>query len=331
MPESPEALLETALNAGTRADHYENLVRPRFMIAGATPAEPSRALAEFNAGACLLAGAREFLPAGERQRHQRVDDLARFIEGAEVQITGKSPVRRIAATMRGIFVFQPADIDWLLDNRRDFLRQTIPVGTDVLPVDRGLDWDLAAGFRRRFARAAVHTLACRRAVAPSAAGFSQSMARAEYQAARLEFLMESTACPPAIATLPDLAAWTLLRLWDRFPEQQVVKLALSAARDIRDRSIRMFLAHDQAGESRQRLEAGLKMVQRLIEKGPLKRRELVRGFADQRLELHQPVIDVLLNAGIIAEDADRLLRIGHVPVSNLTANQFITPPIGYDR
>ena len=321
---TPIDMLGLAAASGTRADHYENLVRPRFMIRDGTPNNLAKTLADFNHGTCLAACTPVLLSNDDRQRQKRVDDLAQFLGGSDVEVTSKSSVKRVTATMRGILTFTPTDLKWLLDHRRDFLDQLVLVSADAPAAAQPFDESRASAFQARFRSSATHILACRRAGSPYGLKFNQQAARAEFLASRLSFIIESAACPPAITTLPDLAAWTLLSLsGGNPPEHQIVRQAMTCARDIRDQAIRMLKAHDQARAARQRLEHGLKMVARLQDKGPVKRRELVRGFSDQRLEIHEPVIQTLICCKVMKEDSDRRLDLGPVPASRLTADDFI--------
>ena len=65
------------------------------------------------------------------------------------------------------------------------------------------------------------------------------------------------------------------------------------------------------------------MVARLASNGPSKRRALVRGFDNQALHLHEPIIAVLIARGVVIERPDRTLEVGTVPVSRLALNNFL--------
>lgn len=319
-----QGMLNEALKSGTRADHYENLVRPRFMICGGTLPDPEKSLGDFHHATCLAAVCNQHLPSDDRARRQRVDELDQFLDGSEVRVKGKSAVNQVTATLRGIFTFGSSDINWLLDHRRDFLDKFILVGTDARSADQPYDETRAHDFYRRFRQAALHILACRRASASSSAYFTQAQARAEFMSARHSFILESGAYSVAITTLPDLAAWTLLQLAGRNPpEHLIVREAMSTAREVRDRALRTIRLHDQARESRQKLELGSKIVERLRAKGPVKRRELMRGFNNQRLETQEPIIQNLIANQVVKEDSERRLELGPVPFSRLTAADFL--------
>ena len=102
-----------------------------------------------------------------------------------------------------------------------------------------------------------------------------------------------------------------------------VAIVFASARRLLADAVRLFMEHDQFALGERRLAVARKLVARLANIGPCKRRALVRGLDQQSLHLHEPVISALVSLGIITEDAKRLLQMGRVPIHQLTSNNLI--------
>ena len=328
----PEQQLDQAMEISPKTVKYQALVKPRFMIYGPTPANPAKVLVECHCGLGFCVGGVEALPAGT-QRNRRVDELLKFIRGAETSSPAARNQTKISIeTVRlcGIFMFQTPHFAWLVDQRRDFLCHAIPVGSSpASEQEPAVDETRADGFRRLFDQTAVHVLALRRAFAGAQGWFRRNDAATEFARQQRTFLRQLQQQPDAyrideIAALPAVMAWALLMLGGRQDlDQYVLETAFEAARRVNEDAVRMIRIHEQSAISEQRLATARKLVERLARLGSCKRRELVRGFKQQSLGFHEPVLQVLLNIGIFVESPGRVLSLGQVPAAQLDRQKFI--------
>jgi len=324
---SPDMRLLRMLQHGDRARLRDNLLRPVFMVDSLPSGPLDPLLRNCNHGACFLAGAVEMLPPGPGRRNQRIDEFIRFMDGAITE-SRRAPTERLRqVTLNGVFLFGQADIRWLLEHRRDFLRRLVPVFSAPPGPDDPirLDPDKAHTFEKAFIKAAVLVLAQRRAHAPSVAAFRSDGAARDFRLRRRRHLLQSANAPADCTALPDLLMWFLLWLAPKAAEEELVGLAIDTAATLHRSACRAYVQQADRQAGLKRRSNALKMLDRIVRHGPMKRRELVRIFDRQKLTFHAPVIDALLAGGFLREDGDRMLHLGPVPSSRLTADQLLLP------
>jgi hypothetical protein len=314
---------------------HEGITHPRLMMEGSPPADLAQALGSYHFGRAFLAGGVEQLPRDPRRRDQRLDQIATCVRGVEIATSAKSrsPHERVTASLRGILMIPDAQFGELLETRRDFLALFVPVASDpsaLLPSQ--VDPAEVAGFHRMFSREAHRLIATRRAFAGAHGRICDPDWLAYFMGLRRDFLRECAALPaeirtPAIISLPDLVTWTLVRLFDgKLTDDIICTQAFATARHLRDRAMRIYLAHDNARDAAKRKQLAERLIRRLLQVGPCKRRKLVRGSDDMRLLVHEPVISTLIQIGVFVETEDKVLTIGRVPTKSLPPTLFIETP-----
>jgi hypothetical protein len=115
------------------------------------------------------------------------------------------------------------------------------------------------------------------------------------------------------AELPTAIAWLIGQLHpNKGVDQMIVNLAVKCARILWGRHCKLLTEirgrHQQSAEQRH----AEKILERVAKCGALTPRELVRGFDDQRLATHGPVIHGLLERGMLVTCANRL-SLGPAP------------------
>jgi len=137
----------------------------------------------------------------------------------------------------------------------------------------------------------------------------------EFISRRLKFQAEVEAAGEpvlrALASLPTVLAWGIARMLSTGSDEQIDKAIIGHA-IIHSRHVLVQMRGRIAEiRDRQRRAAvdrhAARMLDRLRVRGPLTRRELVRGFDCQRSEVHEPVIRSLIEQGLVREDGRRLL------------------------
>lgn len=325
--------LEGDAQISAQSIRYECLARARFILAGHIPPSLIRALSDFHYGHGLLGGAVENLPREKSKRHQRLDEILRCFGGAEAATSGKGKSAKItpeSVCMKGVILFPADQFDWLATARRDFLSHTIPVAS--LPLSANLasvDEIRAVGFVRLFQGVAKHALASRRAHSPVIINFHSDAAVVEFLARQRTFLRELQAIPENLrvssaAALPVTLTWALLLLAGK-PDLDAYALeaAFTAARNIVKDARDLFVGYDQRTTGEKRLKNVRKLHKRLAQHGPLPRWQLLRGLDQQGLQIHAPVLRVLIEFGVFRQDDNNLLHLGTVPLHQITAQHLI--------
>ncbi len=333
---SAESRLERDTEIRSQSVLYDSLTRPRVVLSGSLPPDLPRALAECHGGVGFAAGAVESLPASTSKRNARINQILAAQRGIMVERSSRdnrTKVTQEIAQLAGILRFPKPDFSWLVGDRRDFLTSAIPIASALGDDDEAVvDEYKAAGFQDHFGKMAVRTLACRRSRICVSAAFGSDEVIIEFMRLQRAFQRAIHDSPEncrvhCIAGLPAAIAWSLLLLAgnDRL-DDYILHAAFDASRRVHADCIRLFLEHDQAALAERRLVVARKLVLRLVSIGPCKRRVLVRCLDQQALQLHEPVIQVLIGFGIVTEDANRLLRLGGVSIHRLTASNLIQAP-----
>lgn len=331
----PEDEFASDTRIAGRTTRYEALKRPLMMMENSLPADLGKALTTFHFGRAFLAGGVERLPREERRRSQRLDQIARYLQGAEIPPSTKShaPQERLTGSIGGILLLPDFQFEEVYESHRAFLGSLVPVASDpttLLPAR--VDPVEVDAFLRMFSRE-LHTLiASRRAFAAAHGRFVDPEWAARYMATRRDFLRECSTLPgelrsPAIVALPDLIAWALFRLsGGDIAQETVLAWAFATARHLRHRAMCMFQTRDQAREAAKRQKIAERLIRRLLQVGPCKRRKLVRGCDDMRQLVNEPVIRVLVQIGVFVETEDKTLTIGRLPSRSLSPSLFIETP-----
>jgi hypothetical protein len=311
---------------------YEALARARFLVSGRVSKSLASLLTQYHFGHGLLAGATETLHGDGSKRNSRLDEYIRCFAGTEASPAPAAKRHKIASEtvcLKGLLLFPPDQFDWLVTNRRSFLSHAIPVASSP---DAGLDQVdefRAAEFTRNFELTAMHALASRRVHAAVVKHFSTEALLIDFGSKQRAFLRELREIPENLsvtsaASLPVTMAWALLLLAGRRDlDRYIVEKSFASARKVVDDARSLFVRFDQAALGAARLRNARKILNRLAEKGPSPRWDLLRGLDQQSVKIHGPVIRVLIELQIIRQDGDNLLHLGSVPAHRLSVENLI--------
>lgn len=338
MPPSAESCLVNDIQSGYRDRVFENVVRPAMITSGSLPEGLAEQLPDYHGGSMLAAPGHVRLATDPRRRQDRTDELVRFAEGCEVpsiELHRKTPGCSDRVRLCGILAMPSADMRWLLENRRDFYQTFIP----WIPLPRygnatEIDLNKVTGFGRGVARAALLVIARRRAFQCLHAGFEGTADAAGFLLETHSFrrdcaqLGESRPLASPERILPALT-WTSIMLGlAGTAEQSVGSVIRGASRHLAGGAIQFFDQADRDAVASARLRLASKITERLSKKGPVKRRELVRGFTKQSVGLFNPVIHILVTHSVLRENRDGVLELGVVPVSRISRDHFLPSPNG---
>jgi hypothetical protein len=127
---------------------------------------------------------------------------------------------------------------------------------------------------------------------------------------------------PAAGELPGLLCFGLGFLSRKLPAgdfsaKALIAEAFRSARRLARRHCCELSLFINAERVEQQMELALRIVGNLEDKGPLSRRELARGFSEQRWERFAPVVGVLVRFGVLAWREDGKLAAGDAEILEL--------------
>jgi hypothetical protein len=329
-----ETKLRYDLQVPEQSSLYQNLTRPRFLLTGALPATKlAQTLAGCHDGRGFSAGAVVSLPASPAKCAALVGEIRQCIAGTVVALLAKrtpTPITQETVALSGILRMVGADFDRVLADHRELAVIALPIAASAISVDEAeIDDDRARDFLRLVLNTARDALAYRRANTSLNLGFKSGAAEKEFLRCQRAYVRELQQVPEncrvhGAASLPAALAWALLFLeGGEIYNDYVIRTAFAAARKLHADAVGLFHARDNAALAEQQLAMAHKLVDLLTRKGPSKRRELVRCLNNQSLHVHGPVINVLIQLGIVIERQDRVLEVGKVPVNTLAASNLI--------
>lgn len=106
-----------------------------------------------------------------------------------------------------------------------------------------------------------------------------------------------------------------------FAAEDIHRLCLA----LLDDHVRLLGAARKRAELVRRLELAEKLVVRITAKQPVRRRDLIRTFDNQKLERYRPVIDFLVQEGVLVEEPRNVLRLGACKLETLKARWLADP------
>jgi hypothetical protein len=167
---------------------------------------------------------------------------------------------------------------------------------------RGKGLDRRAGFRSDQAATAYHVLLRRHRARVAESG---------------PLLAESARLPAALCWALDLLTAQCRAAEDPVANELWALCAAStAAAQLHRAAADRLLGSRADALLERRMHIVRKLVDRLGEIGPAKRRELLRGLAQQSLAVNGPLIDALIRTGVFHEGEDKVLSLGEVPLAD---------------
>lgn len=318
----------------------------RFVLEGALPAEPVEFLKRCHLYSALSVAEIEKLPVSRRSREARLGRIVRAVSG----------YHRGLISIRGFMRFTREDLDWMLANDRDLIHMTLPFDVQeaprpVPPVDQTDEQPAFARFHEatlrrlidlRFTRAECdadfRSAGARRmhttAPGPTPMDFRSAEAHHWFQKLRERYRSEDylvAHVDKMCLILPDLFAWYALQLAQSagldIDEQELAGHAIAAARRLRRQVAGFYDRHEAVRRARQRLALAPKLVARMRSLNrPCKRRDLARGFDNQRLDRLDPPIDRLVKIGVFSQNAKWLCPGPAWETRILRLEDFMEPP-----
>lgn len=328
---SVEQMLDRDSAGCVQTIDMEKILRPGFLVRGGLRGDPVKLASHCHGGQGFAAGVSVVLPPGGAGRKGVVDSLLAAVRGVEIErrFTSRTALQQELVSLRGIFRLEAPDLDWIIRERRDLARNLLPVTSSPPGDELEVDDYAAARFVHTFNRVATRALACRREGAMLEGNFQSTPAELKFLRLQRLFLSEMQRYPerlrvPALESLPARIAWAMLVIAGHEDiDDNVLQVSFETARELHARLLHQFEVADNEALAIHRLKCARKMVTRVKRLASCSRRDLVRGFDKQGLELHEPVIQSLIAAGVFQESPDGRLSPGSVPVEHLSVENVI--------
>ena len=278
----------------------------RFVLEGALPVKPVEYLKRCHLYSALSVAEIETLPSSHRWREARLCRILAAVRG----------YREGRISIRGFMRFSREDLEWLLANGSSLIVNLLPFEAPEAP--RPLPVDSQGAEKPEFAD--LHQTALRRIVdlrfarAECDVDFRNVQADHRFRKLREGYRSEHRAVAHVDTmslVLPDLFVWYVLQLAESagldIDEQELAGRAIATARRLR-RRVAVF--HDRrkaARHNRERLALATKLVARMRSLDRrCKRRDLARGFDNQRLDRLGPLIDRLVEIRVFSKNGKLL-------------------------
>lgn len=295
-----------------------------FVLEGKVPAKPVKFLKKCHLYSALSVAEIEELPLVDKSRRKRISEIATSMAG---RFRGK-------VTIRGFMRFTNEDLEWMVSNTLLLLTKTLPV--ESLEVCKPVALASKAKvqeFDRLHRTVLRRILELRFSRADCGVDFRCEETGRQFQKLRECYRAEDCAVSHLDRTsviLPDLFVWYLLQLnkseWLEIDEMEIAEHAIAVARRLRRRVAGFYDRQYAVTRARKRLALATKLVARMQRLAkPCTRRELARGFDDQRIEVIGPVIDWLVSLGVFSKTRKQLSLCVNKEPRVLELDDFMEP------
>ncbi len=297
----------------------------RFVLEGALPAKPVEFLKRYHLYNAVSVGEIETLPRSNRSRDSRLSRIYAAVKG----------YRQGRISIRGFMRFSREDLDWMMVNDSNLIDNTLPFDDPEAPrpvplTDHGVEKPEFAGLHQTVLQRIVDL---RFARAECDLDFRSAQAEQRFQKLREAYRAEHYAVAhmgTMTLVLPDLFVWYVLQLAASagldIDEQELAGRAIDTARRMRRRVAGFHDRHEAVKRARECLALATKLVARMRRLGrPCKRRDLVRGFDDQLIDRHGPLIDRLIEIRVFSQNRKWLCPGPVWETQDLRREDFMEP------
>ncbi|WP_193211187.1 hypothetical protein [Luteolibacter marinus] len=139
--------------------------------------------------------------------------------------------------------------------------------------------------------------------------------RHAYREVQLRFLDACDAAKVPCTGLEDLPAimrWTfsLIARSDTPPHEEVAEIIHQLCNGLLRDHVHLLSAAQQRSARARQLALAEKLVGRVSAKQPVRQRDLIRTFDNQKVERYRPVLDLLVELGVLVEEPRNVFRLG---------------------
>lgn len=253
--------------------------------------------------------------------HQMMSQLTALLEGTIVRKRGHSSCQTAKAC--AILALGDTEIECMQASGHELLDRLLwlVAGTAV---DAPADAEASRRFFRSYQQAATVILDTRRQGRAPALRLQDDHAMAEFETELVKYRHELSQLPvnpgSSAQALPQSLLWTMgflrLAVTSSQSDESLVQAAFFCARQLVETHVRELTRKDEANKVEARCDLAEQIVLRLTSK-PVRLRALVRSFDDQRKARFMPVINALMELGVLVRDDESLYHVGSVELTEV--------------
>jgi len=299
----------------------EGITRPAVLLESPLPSRLGKLLQGCHRGHALVIGIPfDSLPSTNKPAKE-LADLLTFMRGTEIEIPQpKYPVAFEHNRAVGIHTILKANPNLL----RQLLHLLAPALEDSVllsntPPEFAISPD-SAYFSTLYSKVISRTIIMRRNSVPMMASFTSPSHACKFQKRFLDHQAACDACDVTIGSsvrnLPLTLAWFLLILREHIrgralpTDDAIIDSVFAASATLLDRHTRAMTDLHHAAQHDELLKRVKDIVRKVAEKQFVTESQLARSFDDQRVGLYRPLVQQLLEQGVLSVTPEAKLRIG---------------------
>ena len=315
--EGGPSLLDRDLDPDPDSRRLKAAIRPSILLESPRLGRLAEALVGCHESTALATGMR--LDALCTSLPGELEELVQLLDGRHLELprhlTGDSVVRAEFAKLHTIFHTDPAVVSSFHSKLAPVLDRCLLVDASP-PADlQEIDFKKVPLFLELHSRNVRHLLECRRRGVPPHSRIWSAQGLAAFARREAIFADECDASDApcvALRQLPELLIWALSRMERgvQKSDEEVIEMAMNACSALlrRHEELRLLFARQEI--RRQEFDLAVKLVAKVEQKQPVKLRELVRSFDNQRSDRYRPVLARLVEAKVLLEGPADVFRSG---------------------
>lgn len=319
---------------------FECLTRPAFLLRDVFGKDLSADLSRCHTGFGFAVSAGTGLNQRPAARNRQITELLRLIHGTQCRPRRKVDLAsegHATVRLRILLSLARDPFDSVLGEVPELLESMIPLSQTVGDPDKAVRRPALTRiqfFHAQFRDAIRDMVSDRRSMETSCHQFRIPEFEELYLVRRAEFLRTIAGAGVMIGgaeRLPATLCWTLLVLTRGSSqadsgkrESWALDLGFETARRLHSEAVGMVRLVRERELARQRSSIARKLHGFVKESGPCKRRVVMRRMDVQSKAVNEPVLQILISGGALAESSDGLLSVGSVPLSRIPPSSFLT-------
>ena len=151
--------------------------------------------------------------------------------------------------------------------------------------------------------------------------------RLDYQAAFLDACDGADVPCAGLEDLPAVLRWTfdMIKRNAAPPDEEVAAIIHRLCIALLDDHVRLLGAAQHRANLVRQLDLAEKLVGRISANQPVRQRDLVRTFDNQKVELYRPVLDLLVKEGVLVEQPRNVFRLGACKLESVRPRWLADP------
>ena len=293
------------------------VLRPGFVIENTSTSKLQDLVAGCHDSTARLPGfpLAYLLRGGERA----FEEFFSLVAGRDLELPGRVIGNSLAQSERGeircILTADPSEIAGAVETFPGFANRVVLVNAGRPPAPSSWDEQKVATFQHLFDRQAQMLTSKRRLghyVEFQPWSPEGRRVRLDNQDAFLRACDAAEVSCTGLEDLPAVLRWAfdLITPTGTSAHEEVAAIIHRLCLALLDDHVRLLGAAQRRATRARQLELAEKLVRRISAKQPVRQRDLIRTFDNQKVERYRPVLDLLVEEGVLVEEPLNVFRLG---------------------